>query len=104
MRSMLRTMILAVALLSGTGILPAGSSSVQACPNCKAANETDPLRPKAYMYSILFMIAMPATIFTGFSLTFWRLSRQARTQQDAIEESDRHLLSDGDPSPDTHSG
>ena len=43
---------------------------------CKAANETSSALPKAYMTSILFMLAMPATIVTGFGFGFYRLSRQ----------------------------
>ncbi len=37
------------------------SDSVQqasACPMCKAANEEDDAKPRAYMYSILFMLAV----------------------------------------------
>ena len=55
---------------------------------CKYANESEQAteaenaRPKAYMYSILFMLSMPATIFTGFSLGFYRLWRQ----QQALNE------------------
>lgn len=55
------------------------SAPVQACPMCKVANEDteDPAaaaRPRAYMYSILFMLAMPASIFTAFSVSLYRLS------------------------------
>ena len=55
-------------------------SEASACPMCKEANEVDDRRPKAYMYSILFMLAMPASIFTGFGISFYRLSKK----QDAI--------------------
>ena len=76
------------AVLTACGALSPGQSVAQACPNCKAANETDPLKPKAYMYSILFMIAMPATIFTGFSFSFWRMTRNARLQSEAESVGD----------------
>ena len=50
-----------------------------ACPLCKFANESkqdneeENRRPQAYMYSILFMLSMPATLLSGFSLGFYRL-------------------------------
>ena len=47
---------------------------------CKTANDENLNpeavdRPKAYMYSILFMLAVPATLFTGFSVAFYRMSQ-----------------------------
>jgi len=88
MRSIVRSLILAVAFLGTVGAFPLAESPAVACPNCKAANETDSLKPKAYMYSILFMIGMPATIFTGFSLSFWRMTRKSQLEQEllAVEE------------------
>ena len=85
MKSMIRRFLLAIAVLTAVGGLPIGETQASACPNCKAANETDDLKPKAYMYSILFMIGMPATIFTGFSLSFWRMTRKA--EQQALAEA-----------------
>ena len=38
------------------------------------------------MYSILFMLGMPATVFAGFGIAFYRLSRRAALeQQEQIE-------------------
>ncbi len=60
----------------------AASGEAQACPLCKYANESDQhdekanLRPKAYMYSILFMLAMPASLLTAFGVGFYRLSQK----------------------------
>jgi len=54
--------------------------SAIACPNCKFANETESNRPRAYMYSILFMIGMPATIFTGFGISFYRMTKKAQLE------------------------
>jgi hypothetical protein len=55
---------------------------------CKLANETDSRLPTAFMYSILFMLGMPATILTGFGVGFWRLSRKAtRLQWEAAEQA-----------------
>lgn len=86
MKSVIRHILLALVVLTAAGGLPVGESQALACPNCKNANETDSLKPKAYMYSILFMIGMPATIFTGFSISFWRMSRRAQQEQ-ALAES-----------------
>ena len=66
------------------------SSLADACPMCRDANETDNLLPRAYMYSIIFMISMPAMIFTGFSVAFYRLHKQAQL----IEPRDLHLPDD----------
>lgn len=52
-----------------------------ACPMCRTANETDDNLPRAYMYSILFMLFMPAMIFTGFGVMFYRLSKQQAEQE-----------------------
>ena len=54
---------------------------LSACPMCKLATETTSRQPRAYMYSILFMMSMPATIMTGFGIAFYRLSRKAAGMQ-----------------------
>jgi hypothetical protein len=51
---------------------------------CKAANETEPALPRAYQASILFMLAMPAMVLSGFGIGFYRLSR--RIPQPSDEE------------------
>ena len=76
-RKRLRTLAALVVLLLGLGV-----SSAQACPSCKAANETDSRLPKAYMYSILFMLGVPVTMVTGFGIGFYRLSKR---QREALE-------------------
>ena len=53
-----------------------------ACPMCKAAAEADPRLPRAFMASILFMLAMPFTLLTCFGVAFYRLSKR-RPQDDA---------------------
>ena len=66
----------------------AATDVASACPMCQEANETDVStgetnhRPRAYMYSILFMLAVPATLFTGFSVSFYRLSKQSQSSAD----------------------
>jgi hypothetical protein len=55
---------------------------------CKLANESDNRLPRAYMYSILFMLGMPASVLSGFSIGFWLLSRKAaRMQREAAEQA-----------------
>jgi hypothetical protein len=76
------TALLIVGLWAGFAASP-----VVACPMCKAANESDQngeknTRPQAYMYSILFMLAMPATLLGAFSFAFWRLSKNHPGQAD----------------------
>lgn len=64
----------------------ATAAPVSACPMCKLATESASRQPRAYMYSILFMMSMPAMLTTGFGLAFYRLSRQAaRMQQEQAE-------------------
>lgn len=85
--SMLRRLMLTVLVAFACFAPPTiGMSSAVGCPMCKIANESDDRRPKAYMYSILFMLAMPATVFTGFGLSFYRMARKAQQQQQAAEQ------------------
>ena len=78
---------LMVAILAGAFSLGAAETA-SACPMCKAAITTSDRRPRAFMYSILFMLAMPATIFTGFSIGFYRLSRQRDVDNAALSAED----------------
>jgi hypothetical protein len=77
-KRILTSSILALAVLSSLATV------AQACPMCKYANEADQhdeaanRRPKAFMYSILFMLSMPPTIFTVFGISFYRLNKQAQ--------------------------
>jgi hypothetical protein len=81
-------LILSVALLAAAGGIPLPfMSRADACPSCKAANATSERRPKAYMASILFMLAMPATVFTGFGVAFYRMSRKAAATQLAANDT-----------------
>ena len=67
----------------GLAWLVSAASVATACPMCKYANEADQpnetanLRPQAFMYSILFMLAMPPTIFTIFGVSFYRMYKRA---------------------------
>jgi hypothetical protein len=88
---MIRKLLLSFAVVAASlAVVPA----VQACPMCKFANEegTDPqanavanARPRAYMYSILFMLSMPATLTGAFGLTFYRLHKRQEAELAAAD-------------------
>lgn len=77
-------------LFSATLIVGSSANIASACPMCAEANKQDEKRPKAYMYSILFMMSMPAIIFTGFSIGLYRLHRN-NASQGVDEHSSDHL-------------
>ena len=90
MKSLLRVTLAAGIFAVTAGVVPhAWESQAAACPGCKNANETDSRRPTAYMYSILFMLGMPATIFSCFGIAFYRMSRREMLeQQDVLASED----------------
>lgn len=80
---------LAAALTLAAWLAAPALPSAQACPMCKLANESGEdencqidqnARPRAYMYSILFMLSMPATLTAGFGFGFYRLWRKGQAQ------------------------
>ncbi len=86
MKRIFHLVLLTIVFSSVCGVSPFSlPSTAVACPSCKNANETDDLRPRAYMYSILFMLGMPATVFTGFGIAFYRLSKRAALEQQRQE-------------------
>jgi hypothetical protein len=58
-----------------------------ACPMCRENLQENPALPRAFMASILFMLAMPATLLTGFGIGFYRLSKQAQTELPTEDEA-----------------
>ncbi|MEY2726373.1 MAG: hypothetical protein RLZZ458_2240 [Planctomycetota bacterium] len=82
----LRILTLLAAFAFASGLFPASATPAVACPGCKTANETESLRPRAYMLSILFMLGMPATVFTGFGVAFYRMSKRSAADTAALEE------------------
>jgi len=59
------------------------SATAFGCPNCKdAVNTADPEGmnlARGYFYSILLMLAMPATLISSFGIYVWReMQRQKR--------------------------
>lgn len=85
---------IAAASLLIAGLWASSPGLAEACPLCKYANESEQadekanLRPRAYMYSILFMLSMPATIFTAFGVGFYRMSRKAQAESSDLPISD----------------
>lgn len=79
------------ATILGLAVVASTASVATACPMCKYANEADQhdeaanRRPKAFMYSILFMLSMPPTIFTVFGVSFYRMNKRAEAQSAADE-------------------
>jgi hypothetical protein len=49
-----------------------------ACPSCKESISQDEAQPKAYMYSILFMLGMPAVVGGAFGYGLYQMSRRER--------------------------
>lgn len=76
--TMKRRLLLSTAFLIGVLAFGPLADTARACPMCKEANESqeDDSRPRAYMYSILFMLAMPATLAAGFGIGLYRLSKR----------------------------
>ncbi|HVJ85885.1 MAG TPA: hypothetical protein VM452_09595 [Caulifigura sp.] len=76
---MTRSALRRLAALPVLAVVLAAPVPADACPLCKLANESkqcneeENRRPQAYMYSILFMLSMPATLLTGFSFGFYRV-------------------------------
>jgi len=91
-----RGMLLFALLIGAMGAGPLAGSA-DACPMCKYANENnqqtdaEQARPRAYMYSILFMLSMPATLFAGYGIAFYRMWKK---QQELMQVS---IDSPGEP-------
>ncbi len=85
MKTAIRLILTAAIFAATVGVIPhAWQCEVSACPGCKTANETDSRRPTAYMYSILFMLGMPATVFSCFGIAFYRMSRREMLAQEQL--------------------
>jgi len=84
---MTRRVLLSLSLVLGGFCLGPVVTEAEACPMCKAGNEAagDP-RPRAYMYSILFMLAVPATIFSSIGVGLYRLNRAEIARLDEADE------------------
>ena len=47
------------------------ATTAQACPMCSQSIAEEDLLPHAYMYSILFMLTMPAVVFGGIGTAIY---------------------------------
>ena len=83
-------------LVAAVVISLAMAAPVSACPMCKLAAESSLRQPRAYMFSILFMMGMPMMLTTGFGIAFYRLSRQAERMRQ--EEAER-LAAENEEAP-----
>jgi hypothetical protein len=52
------------------------AATAQACPMCNQSIAEDNLLPKAFMYSILFMLGMPATVLGAIGTMIYLKFRQ----------------------------
>ena len=57
------------------------AAAAQACPMCSQSIVEEDMLPHAYMYSIIFMLAMPATVFTGFGTVIFLKFRKFNAEQ-----------------------
>jgi hypothetical protein len=89
--------VLAVVL---TFSAPAASTAL-ACPMCKAATEEDDSKPRAYMYSILFMLTVPATLVSGVTFSLVKMSRN---EAEALRDAGLSDESVDDASPEESQG
>ena len=87
-------LLLLVAVVFAVSWLGSMSGVAEACPMCQIANESkaDDALPRAYMYSILFMLAVPTSLATAFGVGFYRLSQQQPQIPLPGEELDDHHL------------
>lgn len=92
-----RFLFLAALMLGSLAVGPL-IDVAEACPMCNAANEANDALPRAYMYSILFMLAVPASVLTGFGIGFYRLSKQQQSMPNTgilgDDKLDRSLADD----------
>ncbi|QDT90960.1 hypothetical protein [Gimesia algae] len=93
--SFLRSCVLTAALL-GLFSSPVVISQAAACPMCKQLNETDDSKPRAYMYSIAFMLAMPAMLISGFGIAFFKMMKREQKTVQHYENNRNPHQSDAD--------
>src|SRR5713101_6375036 len=80
---MFRRLLIVTTLLFGLQAFGPLAHPAQACPMCKVANEQDSQLPRAYMYSILFMMGMMFSLGGGVGYGMYLLGRKENA---AIEE------------------
>lgn len=65
---MRRALVRVSPLLIAFALLAIAAPAAEACPMCNQSIANENSLPRAYMYSILFMLGMPATVFSGFGI------------------------------------
>ena len=78
MRRGMKVLSIVFAVVCGLTLFAAAA---QACPLCSQAIVAEDSVPKAYMYSILFMLGMPATVFTGIGTCIFLKFRKFNAEQ-----------------------
>jgi len=61
------------------------AATAHACPMCSQSIAEEDLLPHAYMYSILFMLTMPAMVFGGIGSVIYFKFRKFSADQTAAE-------------------
>ena len=56
-----------------------------ACPMCSQTLNEEQHLPKAFLASILFMLAVPPTVLGGIAFAIWRAKRKHAQLQQAME-------------------
>ena len=83
---MVRRVLFAVMVALGLGLFGPLIQSAQACPMCKIANEQDSKLPRAYMYSILFMMGTMFSLGGGVGFGMFLLSRKEAAALEGLEQ------------------
>lgn len=81
---MWRRALLSMSLMLGLALFGPMAQPAQACPMCKIANEQDSLLPRAYMYSILFMMGTMFSLGGGVAFCVFHLSRKENAALEAL--------------------
>ncbi|MFN0053288.1 MAG: hypothetical protein ACKV0T_13985 [Planctomycetales bacterium] len=92
-------LICGIRLLSLVAAIGLWTGVAEACPMCSQSIADENALPRAYMYSILFMLGMPALVFSGMGLTIYRaFTRQALAQEPPIgPEAEVPVADQGSP-------
>jgi hypothetical protein len=78
MRHYLKSSVLVCAVVCGLSLFAAAA---QACPMCSQSIAEEDQLPKAFMYSIIFMLGMPATVLCGIGTAIYLKFRQFHAAQ-----------------------
>lgn len=78
-------MLRILAVVAATSLL---AGTANACPSCKAANESNSRLPLAYQASILFMLGVPGTMVSCLGVMLYRLNKEQVLAMQAFENGD----------------